>query len=123
MCTYSYVHCICTGLQRGANGTKSATLLKVDEPFAMDRIADFIPDMAPQWSMIGCKLSLTDEVEEWMPNTRKCHIIINAAIQQEKLTCWQDLFNVLESPAVKLPDVANRIRMRYGSQSSTDDTG
>lgn len=123
MCTYSYVHCICTGLQRDANGTKSATLLEVHERFAMDCIADFIPDMASQWSMIGCKLSLTDEVEEWMPNTRKCHIIINAAIEQQKLTCWQDLFDLLESDAVKLLDVANRIRLKYGRQPSTDDTG
>ena len=89
----------------------------------MDRIADFIPDMAPQWSMIGYKLSLTVEVEEWMSNTRKCSNIINAAIQQQKLTCWQDLFNVLESDAVKLPKVACSIRMRYGSQPGTDDAG
>ena len=93
----------------------------------MDRIADFIPDMAPQWSMIGCKLSLTAEVNEWISrqesNAQKCYNIINAAIQQQKLTCWQDLFNVLESDAVKLPKVACSIRMRYGSQPGTDDVG
>ena len=93
----------------------------------MDRIADFIPDMAPQWSMIGCKLSLTNEVNEWLSrqetDTRKCQIIINAAIEQQKLTSWQNMFDILESDAVKLPNVADRIRLKYGSQPDTDDTG
>ena len=127
MCTYSYVHCICTGLQRGANGTKSVTPLEVHEPFEMDRIADFIPDMAPQLSKIGYKLSLRSEVNQWKSrqesNAEKCQTIIDAAIEQQKLTCWQDLFDVLESDAVKLRKVARSIRMRYGSQPGTDDTG
>ena len=96
-------------------------------PFNMRHVADFIPKMAHKWSAIGHKLSLTTEVNEWIhrqePNAEKCQIIISAAIEQQELTSWQDLFAVLKSDAVSLHDVADRIRMKYGSQPGTDDAG
>ena len=83
---YMYI-VFCAGLKRNPNGT---SLEEVQVPFDMDQISDFIPGMASQWSAISYKLSLRTEVNQWISrqerNDEKCQIIINAAIDQQKLT-------------------------------------
>lgn len=94
-------------------------------PFDESYVSDFILQMAPRWTAIGIKLQLQDEVDvrRYRPesNESKCTEIISLAIQQEKLTSWQQLLEVLESTAVNRPNVARRIREKYtGPATSTN---
>ena len=98
---------------------------ETDVPFEMCNVAHFILEMAPRWSQIGNVLGLHDEVNLWIgrpePDDVKCGHIFTAAFQQEKLTSWQHLIDVLEGDAVKLHRVARSIRQRYGTSTNDAD--
>ena len=109
----------CAGVRQDPSSTNSTSFF-TSVPFDMCHVSDFIPDMAPRWFMIGDKLQLHAEVNLWKPrqegNDEKCENIISSAIEQQKLTSWQGLLSILESKAVKLPNVAHSIRERYRCQ-------
>ena len=91
-------------------------------PFEMHNVTPFILGMAPCWIKIGDILGLHDEVNLWKNRPEaddvKCEHIFTAVFQQEKLTSWQDLIDVLEGDAVKLHSVARSIRQRYGTSTN-----
>ena len=115
----------CAGVRQDSSSTNSTSLF-TDVPFDMYHVCDFLPDMAPRWFMIGDKLQLHTEVEllksRHEGNDEKCQSIISSAIQQEKLTSWKQLLEVLESDAVKLPNVARKIREKYSCQPTSTST-
>jgi len=92
---------------------------KGNMPVNMCNVADFIPEMASCWSMIGYKLDVHNDVSclenRQEGDMQKCQKILSAAIEQEKLSDWQQLLDVLESEAVNLPNVANKIRQTLTS--------
>ena len=88
-------------------------------PVNMCNVADFIPEMASRWVMIGDKLDVHNEVmcleNRQEEDIQKCQKILSAAIDQGNVSHWQQLLDVLESEAVKLPNVANKIRQTLNS--------
>lgn len=88
-------------------------------PVTMCDVVDFIPEMASCWPMIGDKLGVHNEVmcleNRQEGDMQKCQKILSKAIEQKKLSRWQELLDVLESEAVNLPKVADKIRQTLNS--------
>lgn len=110
---------ICAGMPRRCPSKSNSTSLFRYMPVNMCNVADFIPEMASRWVMIGDKLDVHNEVmcleNRQEGDIQKCQKILSAAIDQGKVSHWQQLLDVLESEAVKLPNVANNIRQTLNS--------
>ena len=97
--------------------TKDASDSDNEVPVSIEDVRPYFSELTCNLRVLGSQLRLKPyELDDLWSQTQASNVrqrLLEECFKKEKITCWQQLVDVLEKPAVNQQAIAEKIRERY----------